>query len=389
MSNLESLSPLKTRRTQRVGITAAPGGRPYISLFLYSLLITHCASASTGIVQTLGNRHSGNIHLSDQHIRIDNKTIAWSSTLYVLLNIDRQTVNADEVLWLKNGERWNVNVTGMTAKGLTIRSRITGRRTLKPDLIHRIDFLPDVDIQQPEAETLYRPNAEAVPGTLLWLDRTHLAIDSPLGVAKTRRDKASSYVISYMEGKALKDVSRIGLIDGSVFAGSLKFGKKAVSLSHKILGELPIPYAAIRSIKPANTNIQFLTDLQPEQTESTSPLNTPLDSAAPVRSKGSANSITQHLNHLRIPSGTTLHYMLPSNKKHKFHAHLSPTPQGDPHLIVTVDSKVVFNKTVQPKPVRLVLDIPAGNRLSLRTQIGKRLHFPSSITIADPILIRQ
>ena len=386
MSNSEIL-PTRSRRANRSRSAAAH----WCCGCLYSLLITHHAFASPGIVQTLDTRHSGNLRLTDQHIQVDNKTVAWSSALYVLLNIDRQPANADEVIWLKNGERWHVNLLGMTSQGLNVRSRIIGKRTLSLDLIHRIDFLPNVSIRQPEEATLYRPDAEAIPGNLLWIDRTHLAIDSTLGVAKTLRTEVSSYVFALLNATPPASISHIGLIDGSVFAGALKFGNEGVALNHGVLGELIVPFGAIRSIKPASTNIQFLTDIQPDQTDSTSPLNTPMDPAAPVWSNGSTTPITQHFNHLPIPAGTTIHYPLPSNKNLRFRAHLTPDPhsQGDTHLIVAVDSKVILNKTIRTQEEPLVLDIPKGNQISLQATFGEHLRFPSSITIADPILIVQ
>jgi len=365
---------------------------------LLSVVLCAALPAGADIVQTLYDRLEGGARLRADRLEVGGKTVRWGDLLYWIREGAGGTLPPPQAVRLTNGEAWHVQILGLSAKKLQVRSLLFGKREIDRGLIAALEFLPGLARETNlKVNTLYREKGEPIPGSLLWIDEQRIAIDSPLGVLTLQREGTTRYLFtqsSSAAGQAAEE--EVCLVDGSILRGRVKPGERRVELEHAVLGRLSLPVAALRSILRRPPSVLYLVELPMESVE-TFPLVAsgarPEKVAYPARRELGGRSKARWLRGIRILPKTTVRYRLPKGRGRKllFRTILGPISgsAGDVRLRITAEGRSVFDRelTAAEKREALSLKLPEGAELRLEVDFGSRIRFPCGVTLGEPHLV--
>lgn len=362
--------------------------------FLLFTTFLPAAQQTEGVVQTVKGRLAGSITISDGRMSVAGKPIPWNEVITSVLNWNRQTITAPNVVRLKSGESWPVEAISLSSKKLRVRSSFFGLKELRQAQLAVLDFQP----QRPaanhlKASTLYRRKGEPIPGPLLWIDKTQIAIDSPLGVLKVPRRDAARYVFSTRSARTPK-IDVVSLLDGTILHGNLKPAKDGFTLVNQTLGEISIPVAAVRTIWKPHSGVVHLSDLTPKV--KATPL---IQEAAPPswhvqRIEAPFAIGSQHCYRgLRLHPTAEAVYRQPQEKTFTLRTILGSikNAKGEARLKISVGTNTVFEKIVTPTatPSPLSVRLPSGSELKIEIFFGEPMRFPCGILLGDPMLVQE
>ncbi|MCX5683736.1 MAG: hypothetical protein NT049_08630 [Planctomycetota bacterium] len=371
------------------------------------LLIVAAAPAwAGGVVQTLDARLEGDVAWADGGLSVAGKPVAWDAVVYALPQAVAAGATSGGAMRLDGGEVWRGDIVGLAAKRLTVRSTLLGAREVETDRVRELWFLGAACADGPEAVssaaaagTLYRDKGEPIPGTLLWVDETRLAIDSPLGVLTLPREGAVRYSFPAGAAGAKAQVQPagadlVGLVDGTLLRGAVKPKAGGVEVVHAVLGTLAVPAANIRYVRRSDARV---TDLIARLSGAVKEQDILSAGAAggtrDVRAGDGAAPAGQCLASMRLQPRATAACTLAqgTGKQLRLTGRIEPVPgaRGDARLRVTVGGKTVFEKDLAPGAAALPLavDLPEGGDLGIEVDFGKRIGFPCGVVLEDPLLI--
>jgi hypothetical protein len=350
-----------------------------------------------GTVLTFAGRLEGTVRIQEKQLVVAGKPVPWAQTIMALMNSDRRTFRSPNVVWLKTGEVWHGETVGFSGGTLKFRSSILGKHEIELEQIHRLDFTPIARLPRgAEKGTLYRLKEEAAPGSLLWIDKKEISINSPFGVVTIPRDTASLYILGPPPAPAAPKGAEVGLIDGSFLHGNAKMGSNKVTLEHSILGKLALPVQVLRSLRPLNSSVIFLSDLKPHQIRGTPVFarDVPADwyfhrLTAPLQI-GKSRSRSA----IRFSPKITVQYRLPDSTKGR-KVNLSgiigavSDARGDTKLTLKAAGKVIYETTVtaSSEARSFSVPIPTGNELIIEVAFGSRPLFPCGVLLGDAVLV--
>src|SRR5882724_4248522 len=190
--------------------------RVSILIFTAHLLLTLACRADA--VVSVMERIDGAVSLKDGQLFVGEKSIPWKDVSYIIRENVQRTISAPSMLKLKSGELWACDISGYIGKKLSVSSPLFGAQRIDGALVARIDFVQNLDLKSQQTGTLYRDNAQPIPGDVLWIDREKIGLNTAVGSLILARDSAVRYVFS-LEKKETADADEIRLRDGSVFKG--------------------------------------------------------------------------------------------------------------------------------------------------------------------------
>ena len=366
------------------------------------LLVAAAPAWAGGVVQTVDARLEGDVAWADGGLSVAGKPVAWDAVIYALPQAAEAGASSGGAVRLDGGEVWRGDIVGLAAKRLTVRSALFGTREVETDRVRELWFFDAAGAdgsQTGAAGTLYRDKGEPIPGTLLWVDETRLAIDSPLGVLTLPREG----VVRYNFPASPKAQDRpagddlVGLVDGTVIRGAVKPKAGGVEVVHAVLGTLVIPAANIHYVRRSDARVtdliaQLSGTIKEQGILNASAAGGPRD----VRGGSDVSAPAgQCLAAMRLQPKTTAACALArgAGKQLRLTGRIEPVPgaRGDARLRVKVGGKTVFEKDLAPgaAAVPLAVDLPEVGDLGIEVDFGRRIGFPCGVVLEDPLLISR
>jgi hypothetical protein len=358
------------------------------------------APLAGGVVMTLDGRLEGPVALADGAVRVAGRGVAWADVVYVIPSASARTRSAAGAVHLAGGEVWRGDILTMTGGRLSVRPSIGPVRTLPAEAVLAIDFggAGAGDAAAPPAGSglLVRTGGEPLPGTLLWIDETRLAVDSPLGVVAVPRATAARYVFarpSPPRPPAADGADEVALVDGSLLRGRAAPRAGRLVLEHAAHGTLDLPAPAVRYVRRHVAGAVDLAAAAPASAATTGVFGPRAEPAVSVRRLAEPPGTgTDALATLRIEPKTTVTYAVAPGPGRRLVGRLRPLEgaRGDVQVWIAAGGAVLDEVTLEPgsAPVPLALDLPPDARdLTVEVDFGRRLGFPCGVRIEDALYI--
>jgi len=378
------------------------------------------ATAIAGVVQTVDARLEGDLAWADGCVAVSGKAVPWDAVVYVLplgqaaapgpVRPPVLGAGAGAVRWA-NGEVWRADIARLSGGKLSVRSALLGTQEIEARQAAAVEFVPGAAAPGGAAAgALYRDKGEPIPGTLLWIDETRLAIDSPLGVLTLPREGALGYVFPAgpkpAAGRRVAQVTgpdEVGLADGSILRGTLRPTAKGLDLRHAVLGTVNIDAGQVRFVTRYGGRATDLTRLAPASVTATGLLGKmPAEAAMTCRRAGDAGwAGGAYAAVMTLQPKTVVEFKLPQAGAGarvtwatlRLVARIAPADgaRGDVHVRIAAGGTVVFEEDLAPgaKPMPVAADLPQAARLTIEVDFGRRLGFPCGACIEDPLLISR
>ncbi len=375
-------------------------------------LVASIAGVDAGEVVTREGRVAGDVTIDGAGVTIADRTIALDDVWYLRVGGDgaNDVVRRSEphAIRLHNGEVWPARLVSLQGGKCVLQATVLGQKEVDVGRIAALDFAPNTPSGGGETRgsdrvgRLYRGSGRPLPGKLLWIDASVVAVSSPFGVVKVAREELQRYV--FAAGKtAAPDATydEVGLVDGSLFVGEVSIDADGTStehgstlrIRHAILGEVRVPISRLRTLvrhRPERLDLTrraasvrrhaLLSDAVEQLTE---------------RDIAVAPSLTRRIGAtraLRLPARIDARYAMPAGGAAKLRGLLAPAPgsRGDVTVVVRVGEARVLERTVGPETGAewLEIDLPAtaggaGAELVVELGLGRRCLFPSAVVFAD------
>lgn len=373
----------------------------YIAVVEATALLVASVACAAGVVRTLDDRLEGHVVFRDGSLEVDGKPVPWPALVYAMPDGHVRTLGAPGAVRLAGGEVWRGDVLSLSAAKLTIRSRLWGERRIDAARVTAVEFAhgaPAPDASKPG--TLYREDGEPIPGSLLWIGPSRLAIDSPLGVLTLARKGLIGYVFDRTAAGRTnagrtdaRAADEVGLVDGTVLRGRAKPAAGAVQLQHPALGTLTLNAGMIRYLRRHNRRTVDLAEIWTRSGPAGEPTQ-----GRPVEVVFNGDA-QRHgatcLAAVRIRPNSVVRYRLPqaAGGTVRLTARLGPVEaaRGDVRIRIASGNRVLLEKEFAPGAghIPLRVDVPTGGELVFDVGFGKRIGFPAGIRLEDPLLISR
>ncbi len=336
-----------------------------------------------GVLTRDGKRRHGPSAIQGGQLTIVGETIALGSLLLAVCENDPATPADSNVLRLINGESWNVRITGMAEKGVTISSSRFGQRTVPVSQVASLAFVSGPN-RHGEPGTLYRTKGEPIPGTLVWIRDKDIAIDCPLGVIPIPRPNVQRFVVAAVDRKKARADDEIGLTDGSLFRGRLSLEDDKVTLAHPTLGPLRFDWKEVRYLQRTPAGVDWLDKLESSDLKQVGPVLPP-----PAPSVISDSTHKQCLRAVRMLPHTVIRYRLPvgNGVRRLFRARVNPVAgcRSDVMVRILAGDQPVWEQRVDATnaPVAVTADLGIAAEMTIEVDFGKQLAFPSGVNWLD------
>ena len=359
---------------------------------------TVSAAHSAGVVRTFDDRLEGHVVFRDGSVEVGGKAVPWAAIVYAMPDGHVRTLGDPGAVRLVGGEVWRGDVLRLSAGKLTVRSRLSGERQIDTARVTAIEFAhgaPKADGARPA--TLYREDGEPIPGSLLWIDPSRLAIDSPLGVLTLSRRRLLCYVFDRADAGPAKAGApdEVGLVDGTVLRGRATPAQGSLRLEHATLGALTLDARMIRYLRRHNARAVDLATLAPASVTSAALAGeTPQGRPVEVVFNGQAKRPgATCLAAVHVRPKSVVRYRLPQDAggSLKLSGLLGPLEGagGDVRIRIAAGDRVLLDQEFAPDAddVPLRLSVPAGGELVFDVDFGKRIGFPAGVRLEDPLLV--
>jgi hypothetical protein len=369
----------------------------YIIITSSILALAAPLSAHAGIVQTLDGRLEGNVTFADGRLDVGGKAAPWEALVYAMPHGRAGGAGSSGAVRLASGEVWQAEIVSVTAKRLAVRLALFGKKELDLAQVTALDFVPGLGRADGlQAGSLYREKGEPVPGALLWVDETRLALDSPLGVLTVPRDSVLRYVLAAPSAKAPEaGDDEIGLVDGSILRGHAKLTPGGLKLEHPVLGNVSIDGAMVWFVARRGKRIVDIAGLRPESVTAPGLLAaaSPMATVGFCRTDDQGRNCGHCLTAITIQPKTVLRYKLDAvaPKGGQLVAMLAPMEgaKSPVHVKVVAGGKAILERDVAPgaEALAVKVDVPAGGTLDFDVDYGPQPLFPCGVRFEDPVLI--
>lgn len=358
------------------------------------LLLFAAAAASHGaVVQTSTERLNGKVSFDRGALRVSGKNILWRDVILMVADPSSAAFPPPQTVRLKNGEVWPATMVTVEEGKLSLSSKLLGKRTIPISTVASIDFRSGLSgTAHARKGVLYREKGEPLPGKLLWLDTTHIAIDSALGVLKLQRKGLLRYRCAWESRRPPGDnTDVITLIDGAIYRGQSRPETRTLEMQHKQLGNVSIPVTALKTLVRHTNRTRFLTDALPKL-QKTFPL---LDEKAvrPRVTRLASDRDGAWARALQIEPKSLVRWSQPtqSGLSASFRTVVRPMPncRGQAHVKLMVNGKTVFDRKLgrQDRPVPVSVALPAGKAFDVAVDFGNAPFFPCGVVLEDPHLV--
>jgi len=380
-----------------------------LKTIVFIALLLAATPALACVVNTQGGRTEGDVRFSDGCLEVGGKTVPWNEVLYAAQDRARRTLSASGAVHFAGREVWRADILGLSGKRLAIRSALLGSREIDPALVSALDFLAPQPVgagsawaegvPRPAAGaagTLYRQEGEPVPGTLLWIDETRLAIDSPLGVLTLAREGLVRYEFpAGRKAAPAPGLDEVGLVDGSILRAAAKPVPGGVQIEHPVLGTLKLGDELIQFIARQPPGVIDLGSRAPDSVTQSGILDKsgPARPAVITSQRPAAAGTTRSMTALRLEPKTAMKWDLKAEagKQARLSGRIGPVEgaRGDARLRVLAGGKTLLEKTIGPSAAvePLTLDLAQAQELVLEVDFGTRIGFPCGIVLEDPIVV--
>jgi hypothetical protein len=374
-----------------------------LALFILTMLLSAAICRADDIVQTLTQRLAGPVTFAGDHLTVGGekgqpgKNVAWGDVVLVALKPADSAGGVSSAVRLADGDILVGDIQSLAGKTLTLQTALLGKLELNVANLASLEFVGRPSDKSADKNTLYRVADESIPGSLIWIDAKKLSIDTPLGAVTVSREKLVRYVfdpaIRAVDAGAAADA--VTLTDSTRLRGALTFGSEGVVLKHSLLGNVRLPYSALRTVSRQRAGIVALTSLKPAKVDAKPLIATAaaLDRVEYATCGAGQMTCTQGL---QLEPGLAVSFDLsrlpPIAGSRRLVAWLCAPEfaQGDARVKITSGGQVVLDQTVTAagKQAAIPLDIDlAGDELTIEVTFDKTVRFPCGVVLADPLLL--
>ncbi len=335
--------------------------------------------------------------MTDGGLRIAGAAVPLSDVMTAVRDTGANTISSVQSVRMSNGEIWHGSILGLETNALSFRGDLFGERTISAESIATLDFTRRIT---PTAASmrgmLYREKGDPIPGTILWIRESTLAIDCPLGVLPIPRQGIIRYQFKPPAGSIPREgEDEIGLIDGSVFRGRLSPVSNGVEVGHASLGTVSVPWEALRYILRSPPGLMRLGPPAAGDVEARGPAGSPeaprlLDYRTGLEPRQPSPVCLTAVRMLPI---TAARYRLQGREGRKawFHAVATPIPESrsDVRISLRVAGATAYERTLlcTNSPVTVSIELPAGEELTLKADFGGKLLYPCGVDWQDPCVV--
>ena len=348
-------------------------------------------------VQTAAGIFAGEMSPREGAILIGGATVPLGEVLTVVRDTGGNTISAAQALRMINGEIWCGSILGLETNALIFRGDLFGERTVETEAVATLDFSRRIaPTTAGKRGMLYREKGEPIPGSLLWIRESTLAIDCPLGVLPVPRQGVIRYQFKApVSAVPRKEEDEIGLIDGSVFRGRLSLVSNGLDLAHASLGKVSVPWTAVRYLLRSPPELTRLGLPAAGDVETRGPAAPPaapqlLDYRTGLEPRQPAPACLTAVRMLPI---TVARYRLQGREGRKawFRAVVVPVPEcrGDVRISLQVAGASAYERTLPctNDALTVSLELPPGEDLTIKTDFGGKLLYPCGVDWQDPCVV--
>ncbi len=348
-----------------------------------------------GMVQTRGERLSGTVAFRGDGVSADGKILRWHDVLFFARGGARR-LTAPHALHFENGEVWAGDILRLSAGKLGVRCPLFGEREVAVGDVAQLAFAAWHPFDgEPSAKTLYRKSGEPVPGSLIWIDETHIAMDSPLGVLKLDRDAASRYVVQPVKParRPKPATDTVFLFDGTVLHGRLAPSENGLQVEHAKLGAVDVPGAAVRAVLRRPKGVAYLAE-EPFGSVRAAPLvaeaREPQRVICPLAPPGE-EADAEWLTALRMWPRTTLSIPMKAAGTLRGRLCLEKGSRGSARVRIQANGKTLLDRALTPgaEPTPLSVAVPGAGQLVVEVDFDGPVRLPCSLVLADPHVIAR
>jgi len=359
--------------------------------FVLLLAAALCAAGGArgdALVQTRAERLHGRLAFRKDGLAVGGKAVGWDAVLFVIQDGHRRHT-APHAVRLVSGEVWAADIVGLAVGRLDLRLPLSGECRVDQKLVAELVFAPlRADGRDGKPRTLYRQQGEPVPGTLIWIDATRIAMDSPLGVLKLSREGVVRYVVA--EAKAVPTGDEVHLHDGSILRGPVAVADGRLTVAHAVLGTVNVPAAMVRAVVRRPKGVAYLAE-QPFASVEAKPLvasgRRPERVTAPDASAG-------WLRGVRVWPNAKLAWRLPTGGRPaalRMVLGLDEGCRGGARVRFAAAGRTLHEAKLAPGsgPKPVAFDVPAADALAVEVEFDEPVRFPCSVLLGDPHRVRS
>jgi len=339
------------------------------------------AGAAEGYVWAGGDLHRGQLSLDGDQVRIGDQKWAFDQVAMIVPTHRTTRPMRTAAVRLRDGQRWPAQVEHLDRKTLSVEGPLIGRRRIALSDVAGFDLGGRGPMIQAPPPVVIQKEGEAIPGRLMWMDEMEIGIESPLGVLKLPRSRASRVELAGVDRPESVDIVR--LFDGTVLQGDVTLERGRVVIEHNTLGQLDFALDAIASVTRQSSGRRWLTRTDAWRVEARDVFGQPRPAPDAIQADGM----------VRVEAPATVQIDLQGNGQPKrFLAMVEPLERaaGDVTLSFVAGEKTLATRTLGPGdgPKVVNIELPRGAKaLAVEVSPGKRLTFPAGAVIRDAQLI--
>ena len=346
------------------------------------------------VVQTRSERIAGKVTFRDGALAVGNRAVAFEDVLFAVIDRKGGTFRQPNTVRTTTGEVWHCGIVSLAAGKLTVRSPLLGTKQVPKSRVRAMEFQAHLPDEARLAENvLYRRAGEPLPGSILWISPTQVAVDSPLGAMAMDRDGLTRLILSKDARLAAPEgETQVVLADGTVLAGAATVAPGKLAMSHEVLGELSLPAGAVRSILRHPAGVAYLAEL-PLQA-----ISAPLFGSA---SAGTVRTVDRHpsgrtrapggfIRSLTIQPNTTVTFRLPArlgaDKIFRASVAAAPGAKGGVRLRVLAGGRAVLEKVLAPAAASEPISVALGRADTVAIEVAfadEAVRFPCGAVLGD------
>lgn len=345
----------------------------------------------SGSAQTISGKFSGPVVLQSGRLTVGDRELKLEETLYLAIQSPEAAEAPTNALRMVNGEYWRANLLGLADQAVTVINPAMNReRRVGLESIAALEFSPeDTSPDMDRPETMYRREGAALPGTLVWIKNSDVAVQSLIGVIPLPRPSLVCYVLRQPGVDADGTLDELRLADGSLYRGVLGLQGDLITLRHYFIRTIKVRPDQVRYVSRCVPGIRWLSALPGKFEPGAVPLGT---AVAPELIAHRPEAVASPcMQALRIQPATLLRYSVPASPSAWiFQATIAPRPSnvGDVQLEVRAGGSSLLQRSLAPtnKPESVALTLPAGKELEIAVACGERLAFPAAVDLCDPFI---
>jgi hypothetical protein len=348
-------------------------------------------------VLTAGGRLEGETAPRENEILVGGAGVPLDDVVSAIRDAGAGTISGPHAVRLANGEIWRCVIQDVETNTLSVRSDLFGEGAIGLEAVASLDFSRRfAPAATGKGGVLYRERGEPIPGSIMWIREGVMAIDCPLGVLPVPLEGVVSYVLRAPFGLLPSDgEDEVGLIDGSILRGRLGVSTNGVAVTHRALGAVTMPWAAVRHIMRSPPWLARLGLPSARDVDARGPAGPP----APPRLVDYRSDFEpalpaqRCLTALRMQPATVARFRLPGREGRRAEfravAALVPGARCDVRIGLRVSGAGVFEKTLSSSNAleALSIELPAGDELAIETDFGGPILYPCGVDWRDVVVV--